>query len=1242
MIIRLFAGTALALGTGALAAHALPGTAIAGGFGGLPWPAAIGLALGGIGLVLPDGGARRRYGGVAIGILLLAAAGTGAQPAWFAAPAAWATGALDAAILGLIAFVFLLSGTALPRKLPAVLPLLAMGAITLSAVGLIASALKFDWLPGIYPHLTLPAVTGFGGIALGAGLAFAHWRGESALGALVATDDRRIGLIGAGIVLIIALAAGLLGYRIMAAATEEALTNNLSVSLQNRVRNALVALDHAREAAVLISLRPRLNTLMDQISRRPPTAAETAEIERILDNIYDTTGAAAVVLYDRNGRTVGGRGALVPAGEFDQPLKSDPRLRLRWRDASYLRARIPMVEIGSFVGTAVVDMPLPAFDALFHDHTALGRTGAMGICARDGNQVLCLPSRANGYRVTRAPILYRDRPIPIMPAFDAHTGTAVGVDIHGSTVISAYGPVGDTGLAMIVKLHTGELFAPIGRRFWLLLAGLLALVLGGMFLLRWQITPLAKRLVAEIAERRAAEEGLRKLSRAVEHSASAVVITDTAGRIEYVNPKFTDVTGYAPAEVIGRSPALLKSGKTSEDVYRALWTTVSAGEEWHGELRNRKKSGDLYWTRESISPVRNARGEISHFVAVEEDITDRKWAETLMGAEKHMLEMIAHSSSLQDVLAELIRAIEGESEDMACAALLHDPASASLELGAAPSMPPGYCEHSHRLPVDPAGSPCAVAAATRQTVIIEDMTLDPRGRDEAGGTRLAGMRACWVVPIRSSTDGLLGSFAVYHRTARRPDDDELALIERFGRLAGIAIERTRAAQRIAHLAHYDSLTGLPNRVLFNDRLQVALSTARRAHRSVAVMFLDLDRFKLINDTLGHETGDLLLKAVADRLTRCVRASDTVARLAGDEFTIVLANIKDGDQVTRTVERIVKSFAPPFPVGAQELYVTASVGVTVFPADSDDATGLLKNADTAMYRAKAAGRNGYQFYSPDMNARAAQRLRLETELRGALERDQFELHYQPLVDLRNGSLCGAEALLRWRHPELGLVAPLDFIPIAEDTGLIVPIGAWVLERACRQNRAWQDAGHAAMRINVNLSMRQFHQKLAAAISDTLRASGLDPGFLEIELTESMLAQNADAAVATLEALAAMGVRLSIDDFGTGYSSLAYLQRFPIGTLKIDGSFIQGIGTPGGSAAIVSAIIGLAHGLGVKVVAEGVETREQLEFLQSQDCDIAQGYYISRPVPAEDFGRILAAGLPELPGEALRQSLRAGKK
>lgn len=438
-------------------------------------------------------------------------------------------------------------------------------------------------------------------------------------------------------------------------------------------------------------------------------------------------------------------------------------------------------------------------------------------------------------------------------------------------------------------------------------------------------------------------------------------------------------------------------------------------------------------------------------------------------------------------------------------------------------------------------------------------------------------------------------------------------------------ERKRAEAQLLHMAHHDLLTGLPNRACFLERLGQAVHLAKRSRKMVAVLFLDLDRFKIINDTLGHPLGDRLLKEMGQRLLQCVREADTVARLGGDEFTICLNSLDQSEGAERVAGKILKTLAQPVWIDGHELFITTSIGMSLFPGDGDDPLGLIKKADIAMYAAKAQGRNNWQFYQPTMDFDADRRLVMENSIRRALEQEQFCLYYQPKVDIASGRITAMEALVRWRHPELGVLPAGEFIPLAEETGLIFPLGEWVLRQACAQNRRWQQDGLAPVRVAVNISGYQLQQKnLTEKIQEILAETGLEAQWLEIEVTETVVMQNPDFAVAILKQLTDLGIHIAIDDFGTGYSSLAHLKRFSVNTLKIDKSFMRDIEINDTDAAIATAIIAMGNSLKLQVIAEGVETQGQLEFLKKQSCQEMQGYLFSRPLPADEVAALLGRG------------------
>jgi diguanylate cyclase (GGDEF)-like protein/PAS domain S-box-containing protein len=514
---------------------------------------------------------------------------------------------------------------------------------------------------------------------------------------------------------------------------------------------------------------------------------------------------------------------------------------------------------------------------------------------------------------------------------------------------------------------------------------------------------------------------------------------------------------------------------------------------------------------------------------------------------------------------------------------------------------------------------------------IQFVHADDRNRVDEALKRILSKRIPCDIDYRLVLPN--GADFIVNLQAEAAFDDQMKALSIVG-IAQDITDRKQSEREIHRLAYFDSLTGLPNRVLFKDRVEQALLHARRYRTTLALLFLDLDRFKVINDTLGHNIGDLLLKSVADRLAESVRHSDSVsrsvdqeenhslARLGGDEFTVLLTNLCDIQNAGMVARRIVEVMAMPFSIEGREIYVTVSVGIAIFPVDGDSVDVLLKNADTAMYHAKDEGRNNFQFYSSTLNAAASERLVLEGELRHAVDREEFVVYYQPKVDLRTGGIIGAEALVRWQHPQRGLMSPWEFLPAAVDTGLIRAIDEWVLRTACRHNQAWQQRGKMPVSISVNVSNSLFHgNTLLSVVGEALSQTGLTPACLELELTESIAMRNVEASILMLTALKTMGVQLSIDDFGTGYSSLSYLQRLPLNIVKIDQSFIKEILTRTHPAPIVRAIIAMAHSLDLLVLAEGVEQEAQRTILLEQGCDQAQGYLFGQPMPEDAFAEML---------------------
>ncbi|MEW6444565.1 MAG: EAL domain-containing protein [Pseudomonadota bacterium] len=711
------------------------------------------------------------------------------------------------------------------------------------------------------------------------------------------------------------------------------------------------------------------------------------------------------------------------------------------------------------------------------------RTGVIEAMAREGGldpeQLKVINSRVvQGFPYRLSTHLYPEWPFAAMPRVDPdlarrvaaallalpHDGAlAREIGIEGFTIPGDYRPIDDLLRELrLPPFDAAPVFTltDIWQRFQGVLAigaGMGSLLLGGLVFGLYGVN---RRLKREVAERQRAEGQLFKLSQAVEQSPNAIMITDLDARIEYVNEAFEAVTGFSAEEVVGKTPSILNGGRTPRGRFEDLWAHLRRGDFWQGEFINRRKDGSEYIEFARILPVRRADGSISNYLAIKEDVTERK----------------------------------------------------------------------------------------------------------------------------------------------------------------------RAEQRIQYLAHFDALTGLPNRTQLEDHLRYALTLARRGSGHLALMFLDLDHFKDINDTLGHSVGDALLVELSRRLRHVMREEDTVSRLGGDEFILLLPG-DDARGAAHVADKILEVVSEPYRIEHYDLNVTASIGIALYPEDGQDLETLSKRADVAMYRAKRDGRSAYRFFTREMQEHSARNLQLGNALRFAQELGQLHLHYQPQVRLTDGRIVGVEALLRWQHPDLGAVSPAEFIPVAEDSGLILSIGEWVLRQAARQARVWQDAGHAPLVMAVNLSVVQFrHPDLPDLVTRILAEEGLPPEFLELELTESVAMHDPQQAINVMNKLHERGVRMSIDDFGIGYSSLSLLKQFRVYKLKIDRSFVRDISTDAGDKAIISAIVQMARSLGLLTIAEGVETSSQRNFLHEEGCDEVQGYFYSRPLPAPEVEALLSDGLP----------------
>lgn len=767
------------------------------------------------------------------------------------------------------------------------------------------------------------------------------------------------------------------------------------------------------------------------------------------------------------------------------------------------------------------------------------------------------------------------------------------------------------------------------------LAGLLGALLGVPIFIALRIFPMRAlhRAKNEIKVRRKTEADLQQslsiLAATLESTADGILVVDHLGRIASFNDRFIELWLIPDHIAASQDNNLILSAITRRltdpqwflEKFRHLREKPTQRGDAGPEIIDLTDGSAFELTSKPQSIAEQETGWVWSF----HDITERKRSEALLSGEKRVLEQIVNGASLPEVLETLAHSIEAQSGKMFCTIMVNDEQE-RLQCAGAYGISKNFISEAKRLIVPPSADSFARALTTSEAHANLDMSSEPAWADYRKLALRHGLQARWAAPIYSTAGGVLGLVATYYREYDNPNPHDLRLIEIACNLTRITIERKHAEARLEFLAHYDSLTGLPNRALFRDRLAHAIARADRDNQMLALMFIDLDRFKTVNDTLGHDIGDQMLKKVAERLRACIREEDTAARLGGDEFTVILENIAAPEDASGVAQKIIDELSPPFDLHGNEAFITASIGIGIYPTDNTDLDCLLRNTDTAMYNAKETGRNNFQFYSEEMNIKALGRMELENSLRHALERDEFVLYYQPKVDLTTGQTSSMEALLRWVHPKRGIVSPIEFIPLLEETGLINQVGDWLIHAACLQNKIWMDAGFPPMRVAVNLSARQFqHNDLLQHVSRALEDSGLDGDFLELEVTESLLMQNPEYVLDVLNKMGALGViRIDIDDFGTGYSSLSNLKHFPISTVKIDQSFIEGIPNDNEDVAIVTAVIAMAKSLNLKVIAEGVENEEQLALLCELGCDEVQGFFFSRPLPAEGFAKWLRQG------------------
>jgi diguanylate cyclase (GGDEF)-like protein/PAS domain S-box-containing protein len=717
----------------------------------------------------------------------------------------------------------------------------------------------------------------------------------------------------------------------------------------------------------------------------------------------------------------------------------------------------------------------------------------------------------------------------------------------------------------------------------------------------------------------------------VEHSLDAILVLERDGRVRYASPSTNEMSGYPPGSMVGNDFYEIVHPDDVEIVAEAIASSTPDPRRQR-RCTFRARHADGRWL--SIEAAALDLAEDPHvrgIVFTGRDATLQQEAAAAVRASEarirdqaSILEMIATSVPLSETLAEICRMVEGQLSGIRCTVLLVSADGSMLRHGAAPSFPPSFVRALDGLPIAEGSAVCGTAAARVEAVTSFDIATDPACARYADLARDHSLRGCWSTPICASSDNrVLGTFALYLDEPRAPTPAEEAVVESVLQLAAIAIERNAFDDRLSHQAHHDPLTGLPNRTLFGELLEHALRRAQRSGSALAVLFLDLDRFKVVNDSLGHDAGDVLLSALARRVAAVLRPGDVVARFGGDEFTVLCEDLVPSaadQQAIGVAERLLDALQEPFTVDDEEQFVSASIGIAIGMTGLERPEALVRDADAAMYRAKDRGKARVEVFDEEMRERARERHEIENALHRAVTRKEFRVFFQPVISLASGTCCGVEALVRWQHPERGLLAPRDFLEQAEETGLMVAIGGLILEEACARAVEWHRSVPEPdqFRLSVNLSGRQLvHADLATLVADILERTGLGPRSLCIEITETVLMEDVDAGIAAVKALKALGVRVSIDDFGTGYSALGYLRQFPVDEVKIDRTFVERLGSDPEDAAIVSAVVSLGHALGVTVTGEGVETAAQLDTLRALGVDAAQGFLFAPPQPAEDL-------------------------
>jgi diguanylate cyclase (GGDEF)-like protein/PAS domain S-box-containing protein len=1092
-----------------------------------------------------------------------------------------------------VCFLFAALSLLLPVARSSRLAVVAMASGTVPfAVGLtviLGYVMHLESLYAWYPLNQMAFPTGVGMLLLSIALWPIVLR-RSALHAY--SDDRQIVAVGTMALLVVALLAVFSGIWLLRTQGAPALQANLEIARD------------ARSDLLALNLQSAIARAIDAAAQTPwaPAISAVASAPSKVDAQFFLQAATdALLTHGMRGVQVNGPGgmALAKSGVSIEPMVGALPINaapgatseIAWRDGLMLRTHVKLWNEGAEKGELVMDQSLSLLQSRLRSGTYLNATVTTLLCSRiDVLAVSCIRMGAGDM----APVSERIGGHFAALVSSAIAGSAGVARAHASegvpTDVVAYGPVGSTGLALLVQLDASGIYAPIRRgMLWGLGNVLIVLLVSGSWL-RARIRALVTRLVTTESRYKAVVESLH----------DGLLLQDANAKILASNSAARRILGLDETELRGRSPL------------DSVWKTVHEdGSNWPGEdhpairtLRTgqletgvimgvQRPQGEMSWLSiNTMLTSGDGPGEVRAVLTSFSDITARRSAEQQLAQSNQLRQAILDAAPFSIIATDedgIIKAVNPGTERMLCykteeligkvlQLVVHD----QLEIAAR---------------ADELSSTLGQRVEAGFEVLVYESRLGVTEDREWTYVRKDGAR----FPVNLTM------------TALR---DERQQITGFLSIACDITERKHQEEYVRHVANHDFLTGLPNRMLLNDRLYIAIDRARRDSCKVGAMMIDLDHFKRVNDSLGHHIGDELLKIIAGRILGCVRRSDTVARMGGDEFAVLLSDIKTDRDIELIAEKIIERVSQPVQLGGRELYISPSIGVSQYPIDGEDLHALLVDADTAMYEAKLAGRKTYRLFSREMELAARAKLELESDLRLALARGEFQLHYQPQVSLQNDQVQGMEALLRWYSPKRGLVAPNDFILIAEQSSLIVEIGDWVLINACRDMAAFNQRSDQCLRVAVNLSPRQFLQNdLVEHVRRVLNETGLAPACLELEITEGVLMDHSAETIDRLQKLRDLGVLIAVDDFGVGFSSLSYITQFPISTLKIDRVFVERLPDSSSDAAVTLAIIALAQSLEIMVVAEGVETAEQLDYLRLHGCDVVQGYFLGRPQPMD---------------------------